>query len=143
MMSKSKEPIGLTRGSGWQIGLRRTLAVPAALLWDWMLSREGLELWLGSGPEFPFQAGGEYLLDDGTTGMVRVFQSSSHWRISRQPIDPKYKRASLIQVRILESGENSVLAFHEEHLPTESERHIRKAFYLAVMEKIKERFGAT
>lgn len=141
MVSGQDNQTGLTRDSGWQVGVRRTLPVPADLLWEWMLSKEGIEVWLGSGPDFQFQAGEEYLLDDGTTGRVRIFKINSHWRISRKPNDPQYNRPSVVQIRILDSGDKSVLAFHEEHLPSNNERQKRKTFYLRIIERIKEELG--
>lgn len=141
MKGISKDPIGLTHDSGWQIGLRRTLPVPAELLWKWILSKKGIEIWLGSGPDFQFQVGEEYLLADGTTGKVRVYQPNSHWRITRQPTIVSYDRPSIIQVRIIKSGDKSVLSFHEEHLPSEIERQKRKSFYLSVMDTIKQELG--
>lgn len=131
---------GLTQDSGWQIGLKRTLPIPFEILWDWMLSKNGLNIWLGEGPDFRFQAGETYELDDGTRGKVRVYKINSHWRLTRQPNNPEYKRPSVIQIRILESGDNTMLAFHEEHLPTQTERQARKTFYLGVVEKIKAEF---
>ena len=137
MVGISKDPVGLTQNSGWQVGVRRTIPVPAKTLWDLMMSERGIRIWLGIGSELKFSEGEQYTLADGTTGVIRVYKPGSHWRISRQPDDPAYTRPSLMQIRIQETGGKSTLAFHEEHLPLESERQKRKTFYLEVVEKIK------
>ncbi len=137
MSNNTENLTGLTRDTGWQIGVRRTIIVPAEKLWDFMLSKRGLGIWLGKGLEIPFEKGNEYKLTDGTTGKIKVFQPGSHWRISRNPPDPSYHRPSLIQVRILARQDKSILAFHEEHLPTGEERQRRKTHYLKVIELIK------
>ena len=98
---------GLTRDTGWQIGLRRTLDAPVELIWAWMLSTSGREIWLGEGPDFLFVAGQDYELLDGTSGKIQVFQPGSHWRITRNPPDSAYFRPSLIQIRIIRSGEKT------------------------------------
>lgn len=140
--NNTQTPVGLTKNAGWQIGLRRTLSVPAQVLWDFMLSQDGLEIWLGMGEPFKFIPGIKYKLFDGTTGEVRVIDKGSQWRISRKPANPRYERPSTIQVRIIDKADQCTLAFHEEHLPDERSRKIRKTFYLNVMELIKDRLEA-
>ena len=134
-----KKPTGLTKDAGWQIGLRRTFSIPAPVLWDWMLSPEGVEIWLGQFKSFRMEHGADYQLVDGTIGQVRVYQPGSHWRMTRFPPGGGYPRESVMQIRILDSGDKSTLAFHEEHLPSKNERSIRKEFFLKVVEQIKER----
>jgi hypothetical protein len=107
------------------------------MLWNFLLSPEGLEIWLGAGIPFEFEEGSTYQLKDGTYGEVRVISPGSHWRITRQPRDPAYQRASTIQVRVIDKGEKSVLAFHEEHLPNQHQRESRRDYYLGVFQKIK------
>jgi hypothetical protein len=135
-MNTQTHPVGLTKDTGWQIGVRRTLPVSPDKLWNFMVSMRGIELWLGKGDPFELQEGATYQLQDGTAGEVRVMKSLSHWRITRLPQDTEYQRPSIIQIRILDSGGKSILAFHEEHLPTEKERGNRKAFYLDAAETI-------
>lgn len=141
MKQQTAGETGLTRDTGWQIGVRRTLPVPVNKLWDFMVSSRGVNIWLGEGPDFPFIAGEKYSLADGTTGMIRVLQPESHWRITRDPPDPGYQRPSLIQIRTISSGDKSVLVFHEEHLPSGEERERRKTYYLKVLEMIRQELG--
>ncbi len=142
MNSNKKKPTGLTRDTGWQIGLRRTFSIPAPVLWDWMLSPEGIEVWLGQFKSFRMEPGADYQLFDGTVGQVRVFQPGSHWRMTRLPAGGDYPRPSVMQIRILDSGEKATLSFHEEHLPSQKERYLRKEYYLQVVEQIKEQLIA-
>jgi hypothetical protein len=64
-----------------------------------------------------------------------VFQVNSHWRITRHPADPSYDRPSIIQIRVIPKGEKTILAFHEEHLPSEDQRLARKVHYLGVVDQ--------
>jgi activator of HSP90 ATPase len=138
-MTGSGNQVGKTRDAGWQIGLRRTLSCPADQIWDWMLSSSGVEHWLGSGAQLKWKKGMNFKLKDGTTGELRVYKPGSHFRITRHPAD--YPRPSTIQVRVVQRGEKTLLAFHEEHLPDENERRRRKTHYLRVLEKIKSDLG--
>ncbi|MCJ7716133.1 MAG: hypothetical protein MUO54_06400 [Anaerolineales bacterium] len=114
-----KNSTGLTKDTGWQISLRRTLPYPLIQVWELLVSAEGIRTWLG-------------------TGYQGVIKPLSHIRITRHPQDNAYPRSSTIQVRVLEKGEKSILIFHEEYLPNQQERVRRRSFYLEVMEKITE-----
>lgn len=119
--------VGETRDTGFQIGVRRTLPVPADVLWQLIISDAGLQCWLGAGPTFALSPGTGYRLTDGTYGEVRVVQPNSHLRLSWQP--GHWPRASTIQVRIIAKGESSTLAFHQEHLPDAQARAQRRAHF--------------
>jgi hypothetical protein len=85
MTSKKQKPAGLTRDTGWQVGLRRTYTQPHHRAWELITSLEGVQIWLGDG-EVPVWSKGEtYHLKDGTKGEIRVYNPLSHLRITRQP----------------------------------------------------------
>ena len=71
MTKQEQGATGLTRDTGWQIGLRRTLDAPVELIGAWMLSTSGREIWLGEGPDFLFEVGQDYELLDGTSGRIK------------------------------------------------------------------------
>ena len=135
------EEIGLTKDTGWQVGLRRTIPVPVEMIWDLLISPQGIRIWLGDGEPFELAKGAKYHLDDGTSGEVRVVKPLSHFRITRFPPVPDYLRASTVQIRVLGNKEKTTLVFHEEHLPNKQARLSRKSYYLQVIEQIKDFFG--
>jgi len=137
MTKYSQNSVGLNTAAGWQIGLWRTMGLPAENLWEMLLSPAGIKIWLGEGDSFQFREGSKYQLKDGTTGEVRVLQQGSHWRITRKPPDKQYSRPSTIQIWIIPKDSQSVLAFHEEHLPNEKARRDRETFYLTVIKDLK------
>ena len=141
-MTKSKDkPIGLTKDTGWQIGVRHTIAVNVKYAWDVITSIEGLKIWLCGDSEFdpptnkPLNKGQSYRLKDGTTGTMRVLKPYSHLRITWHPVD--WPRASTIQVRVLNNQDKSVIVFHQEHMPGPQERENRREFYQCASKKLK------
>jgi uncharacterized protein YndB with AHSA1/START domain len=137
-MGSSNKPAGLTKDTGWQVGLRRTIPFPAEVVWQVLLSTAGIKTWLGNGKPFVLKEGATYQLTDGTDGEVRVYSPLSHIRITRFPPDPEYRRASTIQIRVLSKENKSTLVFHEEHLPNQEARQSRKLFYLKAVEQIED-----
>ena len=74
------------------------------------------------------EKGALYQLQDGTSGEVQVVKPLSHLRITRNPQDPNYDRASTIQIRVIKKKNTSILVLQEEHFPSHKDRQARKIF---------------
>ncbi|MFQ5855118.1 MAG: SRPBCC domain-containing protein [Anaerolineae bacterium] len=109
-MGREERPTGLTKDTGWQIGVRKTLPIQHAEAWRLLTSARGLRIWLDPVSEMDFTRGATYRLEDGTVGEVRVFVPNSHLRITWQPAG--WGRASTIQLRVIPKGDKTVIAFH-------------------------------
>ena len=72
---------------------------------------------------------------DGATGEVRVFSPGSHLRVTWHP--PGWPRASTIQLRVIPKGNRTVVAFHQEHLPSAEARTERRAHYKTSLDKLE------
>ncbi|MBB6733831.1 SRPBCC family protein [Cohnella zeiphila] len=107
--------VGLTRTTGYQIGVRRTLPVARDRIWSYLLSPEGLKAWLGDLAKLELEPGRAYRTGDGSVGEVRVVKPLEQLRLTWQPRG--WERASTVQIRLLavDSGKTTV-AFHQEHL---------------------------
>jgi uncharacterized protein YndB with AHSA1/START domain len=139
-MTNKEKPVGLTKDAGYQIGARRTLQASHARIWELVFSAEGLNLWLGAQDDIHLEPGHAYTLADGTQGEVRVVKPGSHVRLTWKP--PEYPRASIIQVRVIDKGDNSVVAFHQEHLPDAYARDSRHAHFMKVLGALEQRLAA-
>lgn len=129
-------PVGFTKDTGWQIGVRRTLSLKPDDAWAWLTSESGLRAWLGRIDSSALERGKEYALEDGSHGEVRVYSHRSHLRITRNPGD--WKRDSTVQVRVIPKGDRSVVSFHEENLPNQEERIARRQHYRSVLDWLEE-----
>ena len=135
MGKAAARPVGLTRDSGYQIGVRRTLPIRADHAWALLTSPEGARVWLGTSAELHFAEGERFQLPDGASGEIRVFSPNSHLRMTWQP--PGWERASLLQLRVIPKGDHSVVAFHQEHLPGGEAREDRRRYYLDVLRALE------
>jgi hypothetical protein len=50
-------PLGRTKDAGWQIGVSITVDQAAPLVWERLVSVEGVAIWLGPGVEFGGEVG--------------------------------------------------------------------------------------
>jgi uncharacterized protein YndB with AHSA1/START domain len=129
-------PVGKTKDVGWEIGVSRTLAAPAARVWEVLTSAEGTGLWLGSGVTWPADAGSPYELTDGTAGEIRSFRPLDRIRLTWQP--PDWDHESTVQVAIRERDGRTRITFHQERLADAEERERQRAHWAAVMDRVQD-----
>jgi uncharacterized protein YndB with AHSA1/START domain len=127
---------GLTKATGYQVGARRSLPIKLEAAWELLISPAGVVLWLGEPEALRWEPGAPYRLADGTTGVIRVFKPNSHVRLTWQP--PGWARPATIQVRVIPSGDRTVFAFHQEHLPDAAARSERRARFKAALEALSQ-----
>lgn len=136
-----KNPVGKTKNSGWQAGARKTFPVSPDRAWQWLVSAEGLQTWLGSGTISDLNPRSKFGLNDGTQGEIRVFKPGSHIRLTWQP--KGWFKPSTIQVRVIPNGRKTTIAFHQENLPDAGTRGKRKEFFLKVLDRTGEMLAAS
>ena len=108
--------VGRTRDSGWQVGVRRTLPVAPAEVWDLLTSQPWLQRWSGSAAQELADLEVRSLTVE---RLVRV----------RTP-------ESLVQLRLLPAATGTTVAFHEEHLPDAHARSLRKAYWSELLDEV-------
>ena len=135
-LKKGKTTTGLTKDTGWQVGMRRTLDIRLEDAWHLLTSAEGIAIWLGDATDMQLQKGSRYKLPDGTSGEIRVLHLYSHLRITWQP--PGWVRPSMLQLRLIGKGSRTVLALHQEHLPDADARNQRRAFFAQALDAFEK-----
>ncbi|MEV3991991.1 SRPBCC domain-containing protein [Streptomyces sp. NPDC049837] len=125
-------PTGLTRDAGWEIGVSKTLPLPAGAVWDFITSPEGIALWLGRVKGgLPQEKGAAYETVDGLTGEVRGYRPGDRVRLTCG--------GTTVQVTVSASGPGkAVLRFHQEHLASADEREQRRTHWQGVMTRVVE-----
>ncbi|MCQ4205620.1 SRPBCC family protein [Streptomyces longispororuber] len=123
-------PTGLTQDAGWQIGVSRTLPYPAAIVWDFISSPEGIGLWLGPGAALTPERGAPYRTDEGVTGEVRGYRPADRIRVTHG--------TTTVQVALAPAadGTRTMLRFHQEHLADAEERERRRAHWQQVVDQV-------
>lgn len=130
--------VGETADAGYQVGVQRTLAVPAEELWALLTSPAGLAAWLGEVETFAADPGEHYETADGTAGEVRTVAEGERLRLTWQP--PDREAATTLQVTLGESpsgGERTVLRVHHERLADATEREAMRDHWRAVLDRIE------
>jgi uncharacterized protein YndB with AHSA1/START domain len=125
---------GKTERAGYQAGARRTFEISPARAWRLLTSPAGKRIWLGS-RSAALRPGSSFRLPGGVEGKLRVFSPGSHLRLAWRP--EAWPRASTLQVRVIPSGDRSVIAFHQENMPSASARRSRLRDFQAILASLQ------
>ncbi|MEM1002465.1 MAG: SRPBCC domain-containing protein [Bacteroidota bacterium] len=112
--------VGLTKDSGWQMGVRKTMDKEFDKVWDFMFSDEGLKIWLGNVKTSQLKLGKEINFDNGVFGKIVVFKAFSHIRMKWKKSD--WKNTSRLQLRIMRSKQKTVISFAQEMMLNKAQR---------------------
>ncbi|MCR6490125.1 SRPBCC domain-containing protein [Amycolatopsis sp. OK19-0408] len=126
--------VGKTAAVGWNTGVSRTLPHTTETVWDFLVSREGVAIWLGPGVELPREPGAEYETANGTVGEIRSFVERDRVRLTWRPSD--WDHDSTVQVRLSGTGAKTTLRFHQEWLSGAEEREEQRAYWQDVTERV-------
>jgi uncharacterized protein YndB with AHSA1/START domain len=83
-MEKTKV-VGQTKDAGFQIGVRKTFAVPVETIWNFLILEKGLSTWLGNISLENFELDKPYKTEEEIEGKVNVFKPNSHVRLTWKP----------------------------------------------------------
>ncbi len=135
-----EETVGLTQDAGWQIGVQRSVPAPLNEVWEFLLSPEGLAVWLGPGARLSPQKGATYRTEEGTSGEVRGYRELQKIRLSWQPRDRA--EPCILQVAVTSNATGTAIRFHQERLAGSTERAQMRRHWQQVLSVLAARWGA-
>ena len=124
-MEKTKV-VGQTRDAGFQIGVRKTVAVPAETVWNFLFSEAGLSIWLGKMSLENFELGKLFKTEEEIEGKLSVFKPNSHIRLTWKP--KHWTNTSALQIRVIPSREKTTIRFHQNKLLYSNKRDKKKEY---------------
>lgn len=128
-------PVGKTKDAGWQIGVSRTIAVDLDTAWDYLISNEGIEVWLGAGVETPLSVGQTYTTNTGVSGEVRSIRDHDRVRLTWQPTDRV--EPATIQIALVRAASGCTFRFHTERLADNEDRKRMRRHWKAIADQIE------
>ncbi|RKN71235.1 SRPBCC family protein [Paenibacillus ginsengarvi] len=133
----SPKPVGKTASAGFQIGVRRTIDVTQQQAWEYLLSPEGLKLWIGDVEAIELNPGDKYESANGACGEMRVVKHYEQLRLTWQLA--RWERPSTLQIRFLPAARGgTTLSFHQEHLDGPNTREEMKRRWEEVIARVAE-----
>lgn len=128
-------PVGLTQDAGFQIGVSRTLPLPPSEAWRFLMSPEGLALWLGEGVSLGTDRGAPYATADGTSGETRGYQEGRRIRVTHRPRGAAH--TTTVQITVTARSGKAVVGFHQERMANEAERERQRGHWRSVADAVE------
>lgn len=128
---------GLTKDSGYQVGIRRTINLQVREVWKFLLSKQGMGIWLGTWEFDKWETGIEYFTKEGISGNIRVFKVFSHIRLSWR--HKSWNNNTILQIRTIPHSGKTTLSFHQEKLFDARQREEMKQHWTRVLEELIEK----
>ncbi|MFC3455912.1 SRPBCC domain-containing protein [Amycolatopsis speibonae] len=105
-----------------------------AQVWDFLVGREGVEIWLGPGAELGGEPGTAYETANGTTGEIRGRSEGTELRLTWRPKD--WDHDSTLRITVSGTEQKTTLRFHQEWLAGADEREEQRAYWSEVTERV-------
>jgi hypothetical protein len=110
---------GLTKDTGWQFGVRKSVPFNLNEVWDFLFSEKGIKIWLkGADKEF--------------STFKQFSHLSTKWKLNG------WKNEATLQMRVIANKDKTTIAFHVEKLLDEKQREDTKIFWNKVIKTITE-----
>lgn len=127
---------GQTADAGFEVGVQRTISTGAAELWHFMMSIDGLRLWIGDVDKaLTLEVGAAYRTKDGTQGEIRSLRQNERIRLTWQP--EGWPKPSTLQLYFQDKGEKTALRLHHEKLLDADHRAEMKEHWQSVLSSIR------
>ncbi|MEK8129953.1 SRPBCC domain-containing protein [Paenibacillus filicis] len=138
--SLGRKPVGLTKNVGFNIGVRKTASLAKERLWSYLVSPDGLKLWIGDAEPFPIEVGSTFASKEGVTGRLSVVKPEEKLRLSWKRED--WEHPSTLQIYVLPAvtGKTTV-SFHQEKLDDLYMRHMMKQHWEQVADSLIREAG--
>jgi activator of HSP90 ATPase len=134
------KPAGLTKDTGFVMGIRRTFPVGTAEAWDFLFSDAGFKIWLGSVAASKLALNEPLKLRNGTEIEFKVLKENSHMRLRWKK--KEWKNLSTLQVRVLAAKTGTTISFHQENLLNASQRSEMLLHWENVLDKLEKHLKA-
>lgn len=132
-----RKPVGQTMDVGFNVGIRRTAAIPKEEAWHHLVSPSGLKLWIGDVEPFPLQVGSVFQSKDGVSGKLGVVKPYEKLRMSWRRRE--WDNPSTLQITLLATKTGkTTFAFHQEKLEDVYMRYVMKRHWEKVVDRLIE-----
>ena len=116
--------VGQTSAGGYQIGVQKTLPMPAEAAWDLVMDGPGRAIWLGTVDNLELERGAQYHTREGAWGEIRSVAAGERLRLTWH--SPELLNPSTLQVYVMASGGKASVRFHQERLSSLEERELMR-----------------
>jgi hypothetical protein len=107
---KTFEKIKTKKDLGFQVSVSKTFNVSTQTMWEFLLSENGITIWLGEINFEDFGIQKQFVTKEGIEGKLTVFVPDCHLRLKLKPIG--FEKALTVELRVTNSRGKAKVLFH-------------------------------
>jgi activator of HSP90 ATPase len=134
---KPKRIVGLTKSHGYQISISKTFNVSCAFMWDFILSEEGINIWLGKSDIEELEFNMPFKTVSGVEGKLKSFKPAVYFKFTWKAA--VWTNNSNVEVRINNRKGKARLGILQSFMISLDQRTAQKAYWDEVMLKIERK----
>jgi activator of HSP90 ATPase len=119
---------------GFQYSIRKTFQVSVDVLWEFILSEQGILVWLGTMDIADFELNKSFKTQEGIEGKITTFKPDCHFRMSWKP--PHWDKPSIIELRITNNKGRAAIVIHQTRFFEFEKREEMKIYWSNVIERM-------
>jgi activator of HSP90 ATPase len=109
---------------GFQVSVSKVFSVTTETMWEFLLSEEGIAVWLGKFPIEDFEIQKSFVTEDGIEGKLTVFVPNCHLRLKWKP--KHWQKFTTIELRVTNrKGKASVIFYQAVFFEIEKREEMR------------------
>jgi activator of HSP90 ATPase len=134
--TRMNETIVKTKDLGFQVSVRKTFGVTTDIMWDFLLSEQGIHVWLGEIPIEDFEIQKSFVTTAGIEGKLTVFVPNCHFRLKWKP--KGWTKFSTIELRVVNAKGKAAVIFHQTGFFEIEQKEELRTYWKNVVEKMNQ-----
>jgi activator of HSP90 ATPase len=119
---------------GFQYSIRKTFPVAVDRFWEFLLSEQGISVWLGTIQMPDFELKKLLRTSEGIEAKITTFKPDCHFRMSWKP--PHWNKPSIVEIRITNYKGKASMVIHQTRFFEFEKREEMKVYWEKIIEKI-------
>jgi activator of HSP90 ATPase len=133
-MKEDKDTDNKTKNLGFQYSIRKTFPVSVDRFWEFLLSEQGISVWLGTIDITDFELNKSFKTQEGIEGKITTFKPDCHFRMSWKPMH--WEKPSIIEIRITNNKGRAAMVIHQTRFFELEKREEMKIYWERIVERI-------
>jgi activator of HSP90 ATPase len=133
-MKEVQQQVDKTKNLGFQYSIRKTFPIPVDRFWEFLLSEQGISIWLGTINFADFELNKSFKTQEGIEGKITTFKPDCHFRMSWKP--PHWEKPSIIEIRITNNKGRAAMVIHQTRFFEFEKRGEMKIYWDAIIVRI-------
>jgi activator of HSP90 ATPase len=122
---------------GFQVSVSKVFSVTTETMWEFLLSEEGIAVWLGKFPIDDFDIQKPFVTEAGIEGKLTVFIPDCHLRLKWKP--KHWQKLSTIELRVTNRKGKATVIFHQTGFFEIEKREEMRTYWKNIISKMMEK----